>query len=973
MKFAQVAVDAPIGAGKSFTYSIPPNMELEVGHGVWVPFGRRPAQGIVVDLTDTPEVEITKPVAGVIDPRPLLSYPQVQLAQWISHYYLAPLFESLALMAPPGFRRRLLTFYTPTPITPESQQSLTEEYLNVLSLFREKGRWEARELEERLGKARMESVLPQMASSGLLTRTWEWDKPRIAPKLVRWVRLTLSPEDTFKKAQATISSRAPKQAALLRLLAAEGRLPLSEALAQADATSQAAKALEKRGLLEFERIQVTAPKLMRWVRLTRSPEDTIRRAQALSASRAPKQAALLRLLTDKGSLPLTEALAQVGATTQVAKALEKQGLLEFEGVQVTAPKLTRWIRLTLSPEETLKRAQAIVSYRAPKQAALFKLLAAEGRLPLSEALAEAGATPQVAKALEKQGLLAFEEVQVTREPISGMPYPQETPLTLTPDQDYALQTIVKSLASPEMTQRVFLLHGITSSGKTEVYLRALAEALRLGKRGIVLVPEISLTPQTIQRFNARFPGRVAVLHSRLTPGQQFDEWWRIKNGEFDVVIGAMSAIFAPQPDLGLIVIDEEHEPTYKQEQALPYYHTRDVALKLAELTSAALPGKGAIVLLGSATPSLESYHLAQRGVYQLLEMPQRVPTISREGELPTVEVVDLKEELKAGNRSIFSRRLLAAMDAALASKEQVILFLNRRGSSSFIQCRDCAFVLRCRRCEIPLTYHAQGERLICHQCNLQMDTPKTCPQCNSRRIRFFGVGTQKVEEETRRLFPQARILRWDRDTATTSKAHEEILRRFQTHQADVLIGTQMIAKGLHFPEVSLVGVISADVGLHLPDFRAGERSFQLLSQVAGRAGRGEKPGLVIIQTYTPDHYAVSAALQQDYRAFHEKELAFRQAHSYPPFTRLARLLYQHSNQLRCQREAARVYELLRQERDSQGLPDISFIGPAPAYPPRLRGRSRWHLVIRSPEPADLLRRIPLPRGWSVDIDPMSLV
>jgi primosomal protein N' (replication factor Y) len=509
---------------------------------------------------------------------------------------------------------------------------------------------------------------------------------------------------------------------------------------------------------------------------------------------------------------------------------------------------------------------------------------------------------------------------------------------------------------------VFLLHGVTGSGKTEIYLRALERAISLGKRAIVLVPEISLTPQTIRRFSARFPGSVAVLHSKLSLGEQFDEWQRIRDGDFNVVIGSRSAIFAPQPNLGLIVIDEEHEWTYKQQEQSPRYHAREVALKLAELT-------GSVVILGSATPDMESYRRAQLGEYRLLELSERVAGPS----LPQVEVIDMRQELKQGNRSIFSRPLQSAIAQALALGEQVILFLNRRGTASFVQCRDCGFVLRCHRCDVPLTYHGAQDDLICHQCNYRTKTPDICPNCWSRRIKFLGIGTQRVEEEMTKLFPKARLLRWDRDVTRGKGAHEEILDKFLAHDADILIGTQMLAKGLDIPLVTLVGVINADIGLYFPDFRSSEHTFQLLSQVAGRAGRGILGGRVIIQTYTPEHYAVVAAAAHNHHAFYEKELAFRREQGIPPFMRLARLIYSHTNAASCQKEAERMQQLLREEIDCSGLPQSTIIGPSPAYIQRLRGRYRWQIVIRNPEPQALLSKVPIPQGWTVDIDPISLL
>ncbi len=456
-----------------------------------------------------------------------------------------------------------------------------------------------------------------------------------------------------------------------------------------------------------------------------------------------------------------------------------------------------------------------------------------------------------------------------------------------------------------------------------------------------------------------------MFHSQLSLGEQFDEWQRIKNGEFDVVIGSRSAIFTPQPELGLIVIDEEHEWTYKQTDKSPRYHARNVAVKLAELT-------GAVVILGSATPNVETFYHAQNGDYHLLQLPERV--VPEEGSsLPEVEIVDMRAELKAGNRSIFSRALSQDIARAVAHNEQVILFLNRRGAATFIQCRSCGFVLRCRRCDTALSYHVAGDSLTCHHCNYRTNVPQACPRCSSRQIKFLGIGTQKLEQEAVHAFPGARQLRWDSDSTGQRHSHEEILGKFQSHEADILIGTQLVAKGLDLPAVTLVGVVSADTSLNLPDFRAGERTFQLLSQVAGRAGRGIRGGRAIIQTFAPEHYAVQAAARHDYASFYNKEIAYRRQLHNPPFTQLARLLYSHTNNALGQREAERVRDLLGRERDAKGIGDLSLIGPAPAFVHKLRGRFRWQLILRGSKLADFLSGVPLPTGWTIDIDPVSVL
>jgi len=659
---------------------------------------------------------------------------------------------------------------------------------------------------------------------------------------------------------------------------------------------------------------------------------------------------------------LEKALGKKKASAVVSQ-LVRQGLLtrsyELGPVRVK-PKTEPYVSLT---DDSVDASKLSV-----KQAALVDFLR-ERAAPVSwaEAQNKTGCSKAIADALIKRGLVTFEEVEVRREPISYDNITPSHPLSLTADQQSALESIKSGLqpaAGKNTSSDVFLLHGVTGSGKTEIYLQALAEAVKLGKKGIVLVPEIALTPQTIERFAARFPSRVAVLHSRLSLGEQYDEWHRIRKGEFDVVIGSRSAIFAPQPDLGLIIIDEEHEWTYKQDNS-PHYHARHVAIKLAELT-------GATVVLGSATPDVETFYKAQNGDYKLLELPQRVvPSVG--AALPQVEVVDMREELKAGNRSVFSRSLSQAINEAVAAQEQVILFLNRRGGATFIQCRRCGFVLRCRRCEVPLAHHIVGDVLTCHQCGYRAPVPQACPSCSSRQLKFLGIGTQKLEQEARYTFPRARQMRWDSDVTAGKSSHEAILRRFRNKEAEILIGTQMVAKGHDIPSVTLVGVVNADTSLNLPDFRAGERTFQLLCQVAGRAGRGPSGGRVVIQTFSPENYAIRAAAQHDYASFYEKEIAYRRQLHNPPFTRLARLVYVHTNDAICQSEAERVKKMLIEESDARGIGGIGIIGPAPAFIHRLRGRFRWQLILRGSELSAFLSPITFAQGWTVDIDPMALV
>ncbi len=655
----------------------------------------------------------------------------------------------------------------------------------------------------------------------------------------------------------------------------------------------------------------------------------------------------------------------------VLAELERLGLVariqELARARV-GPKTVRHIGLAVGRDEGERKAEQIAS-RAPRQAQLLRLLLdAPGPVPLPEVTGRLGPATPVVAALKRRGLVEVEEVEVRRDPLGHRHFAPEGPLTLTPDQERAWGLVAESLhrmARGGSPADAFLLHGVTGSGKTEIYLRALDLAVSLGRRGLVLVPEIALTAQTIRRFASRFPGRVAVLHSRLSLGEQFDEWQRIREGEFDVVIGPRSALFAPQPDLGLIVLDEEHDGSYQEHQASPRYHAREVALTLAGLS-------GAVVILGSATPDVESRYRCRPGGFRLLELPRRV-TPRLDSSLPPVKLVDMRQELKEGNTSIFSRELGEAMAETLRARRQTILFLNRRGASTFVQCRDCGLALRCRRCDLSLTYHSAEEGLICHQCGQRSRVPQSCPRCGSRRIRFLGLGTQRLEAETARAFPGARLLRWDRDVTRGRDAHEKILSQFLAGEADILIGTQVVAKGLDLPSVTLVGIISADIALYFPDFRAGERTFQLLAQVAGRAGRGKEAGRVIVQTYAPEHYAIRAAAGHDYAAFYEKEIEDRRRLRNPPFSRLARLLFSHPNEASCQREAERLRRRLQQEMDSLGTPDLDLLGPTPAFLPRVRGRFRWQIILKGADPAALLAQVSIPQGWAVDIDPVSLL
>lgn len=542
--------------------------------------------------------------------------------------------------------------------------------------------------------------------------------------------------------------------------------------------------------------------------------------------------------------------------------------------------------------------------------------------------------------VEKQLILEKEE-EVYRNP-HGKTYKQTTKLALTPQQEKAIQPVLQSIL--EKTYGTFLLHGVTGSGKTEVYLQIIEQVIENGQEAIVLVPEISLTPMMVDRFIGRFGSKVAVLHSGLSHGEKFDEWRKIYRKEVQVVVGARSAIFAPFENLGVIIIDEEHETSYKQEDH-PKYHARDVAKWRGSYHQCP-------VILGSATPMLESYARAKKGVYHLLELTERV----NDRPMPSVKIIDMRDELRAGNRSMFSRLLLEKIKDRLEKNEQIVLLLNRRGYSTFVMCRSCGHVIECPHCDISLTYHRTGHKMKCHYCGYETPMAQTCPECGSEHIRFFGTGTERIQEELTKLLPETNVIRMDVDTTSRKGSHERLLTAFEKQEAQILLGTQMIAKGLDFPNVTLVGVLAADSMLHLPDFRASERTFQLITQVSGRAGRHELTGEVVVQSYTPDHYSIELASQYDYHMFFEKEMAIRKMLHYPPYYYLALITVSHYDGILANRTLDQISRYIQKNISNQAM----VLGPVPSSIPRLNDRYRFQTMIkykREPHLKQVLKQI----------------
>jgi primosomal protein N' (replication factor Y) len=700
--YVEVAVNLSPVQG-TFDYHVPTHLvgRIALGHLVAAPFGNRRVQGVVVGMPETPAVPDTRPLDGLIDPDPVLTTAQLDLAKWLADAYHAPLIDCLTLMIPPGLSQQADSHYH--LLDPEAEGE-TPTQTKILGLLQRRGDLRGRQIAHALPRIRWQPAAQALLRKGILERHSVLDPPRVRPRRVRSARLALPPD----KARENLDDIGRKGGQ-----AAERRRRILEGLIE-----------------EGEPLEVS------W------------------------------LYADYGG----------------------------------------------------KRADLVV--------------------------------------LEERGLISLSEAEVWRDPLENLDFVASEPPKLTQDQLQAWQAIRKTLqksASGEPS-RPILLHGVTGSGKTELYLRAVAETLAQGRSAIVLVPEIALTPQTVRRFLSRFPGRVGLSHSQLSPGERFDTWRRCRAGLLDVMVGPRSALFTPFLDIGLIVLDESHDDSYKEQERSPRYHALRTAVAYVEIL-------GATCMFGTATPSVVSHYGAERGKYRLLNLPQRIlghrERLAQQAErlgikdryqettgdaryidLPPVHVVDMRQELKSGNRSIFSRALQKALDETLQAGHQAILFLNRRGSATYIFCRDCGWVAQCPRCDTALTHHTNASRLTCHHCGYAVKPKELCPECGGSRVREFGAGTERVQHEVEQLFPQARTIRWDWDSTRARGSHDVILAHFAAHRADVLIGTQMLAKGLDLPLVTLVGVVSADTGLYLPDFRSAERTFQVLTQVAGRAGRG---------------------------------------------------------------------------------------------------------------------------------------
>ena len=636
---------------------------------------------------------------------------------------------------------------------------------------------------------------------------------------------------------------------------------------------------------------------------------------------------------------------------QKSLRLEQPGKTpKFEPTAALCQDIPAFEEMNFSPIRAVnERRKSILAYLKEHGLEVFQ----------AELLGETGARRDDLTYLEKNGWITLQQREVWR---SHQHYMQERPekaVDLTPEQQAACEAIISGLEN-KGPQKPVLLHGVTGSGKTEVYLRAAAEALRRGKQVLMLVPEIALTPQILARFERRFPGKVGVYHSRLGEGERYDTWRRGRSGEFRVIVGPRSALAVPLPELGLVMVDECHEDAYYQTNERPYFSAVRAASDYAEIT-------GSQLVLGSATPTTAQMFKAQRSGWQIETLKKRATGVKP----PRVMIADMRAELKSGNSEIFSRALTREIGKTLEIGKQSILFLNRRGTASYTFCHSCGEALKCPNCDIPYTWHASRQRLECHYCGSTMKLPEVCPVCGSSEIRQFGAGVEMVEALIAEKFPAARVIRLDADTAEGVGNHERLLSCFARHEADILIGTQMVAKGLDFPEVRLVGILLADVGANFHDYRVDEHTFQMLTQVAGRAGRAGEQGLAILQTYQPERYSIRAAVSGDYERFYQNDLAYRRMMGYPPFSRMVRMEIRDADPDSAKGRAWELASFLKGKiRDEQMK--LRLIGPAPCFFPRLSGKNRWHIILRGADPVRLVRNLDLP-GVRVEVDPASLL
>ena len=835
--YAEVAVDfADSDRLRTYTYRIPRTVNAVEGDLVWVPFGHRPVQGIVLQVSKESDFARPKPIDSIVRGGPFLAARQVELVRWIAEYYRTSLFKAAEPLLPPGTTSRLRVWVERTVKSDEMDSSLvgmrlTDEQRAILAEVPIGGRVRRDKLAKSASSERNRNI-EALIRDGYLTTESVWDRPAGKPRMVKHIRIGSG-------------------------------VSISDAVAR------------------------------------------------YTKRRAWRRVELIELLSN-------------------------------------------------SPEGVTKQ----------------------------DASSKFGNT--VVKATLDDGMVEEFEIQIDRDPLTGYATQEDIEHVLTTDQARCVDAVSSALDRSQPSRR-FLLHGVTGSGKTEVYLRAVRACLESGKRAIVMVPEIAMTPQMLQRFASRFPGNIALQHSGLSPGQRYDQWHKIKSGAYDVILGSRSSIFAPVSNLGIVVIDEEHEWTFRQSDRAPRYHAKDVAERLCHMSNA-------VLLVGSATPDISTYHrsslIGDHAPYRRLELPRRVndvvaPVVAvgrrgdRDKSAPNgVSIVDMRKELEAGHRELLSRELLGAMRENTAMGRKTILFINRRGSAAFVQCVKCGTIRKCPNCNTTLNLHRVTRGgvtglLRCHYCSYTVRVSHKCRECGARGVSRRATGTEGAEEAVKGFFPDTNVMRWDSDTARNSREHSRILEQFQTEGPHILVGTQMVAKGLDIPSVGLVGVLAADISLAIPSYRSPERTFQLIAQVVGRAGRYDLPGRAVIQTFLPDNPSILRGALQDYAGFYESEVSVRRESALPPFVRHAKLSCSKFHQEDARLEAASVITRLRDWRATSGANAVSIVGPSPAFPFKRAGKFRYHVFLAVEESPTasfnpILDAVPLGSSWTVEIDPLDM-
>jgi len=956
-RIAKVAVD--LSLDREFDYLIPEPLlaAVEIGSRVSVPFGHRHVNGFVVGLADESEFEGLKPISKLLGEKSLITEPVMELARWMSLYYLAPFENCVRAVLPAVVRRKtrgekkqLMVSLSKVaaaslPLETEAGSLCRKDAASAINYF-----------DPKEPVADLKGTFPHWRQDGATYFvTFRLADSLPEEKWKKWIKEKKRWLDEHPEPRDAATRREYYQLFPNRLqswmdagygncqLAGQGQKELVEkALKKLDGT--------RYRLHEF----VVMPN---HVHVLVSPLEDNLLSDILHSWKSYTASELNRLSGTKGS-----------------PVWQKESFDHIVRNERQMARIRKYIQE--NPKQCGRGCQPLGSAAGmplppltPKQQKIIDILRRSGPMLLSELSASAETTASPIKMLEKKGVVTISNESVYRDPHQGVQILKTDPLNLMEQQAVALEKTVAAMDSRE--PQTMLLHGVTGSGKTEVYLQAIAHALEQGRGAIVLVPEIALTPQTVDRFRARFadhPERVAVLHSSLSDGERYDEWHRIRSGEAQIVIGARSALFAPVENLGLIVVDEEHEATYKQDET-PRYSARDAAVMRGHRENCA-------VVLGSATPALESWCNAKSGKYIKLDMTSRVD----DRRMPAIRVVDMRVEAQRDGRAhLFSRELIEEIYTRLDRAEQTMIFLNRRGFSSSLVCPDCGYVSECEHCSVSMTYHKARARLVCHICGEEKAVPNRCPECNSKDFKYAGAGTEKIEEVMAKLFPKANIARMDSDTMRRKNAHRDVLAKFRLGKIDILIGTQMIAKGLDFPNVTLVGVVNPDHALHMADFRAGERVFQLLTQVAGRAGRGEVEGEVLVQTYTPHHPAIQFARRMDFDGFCDQELAFRKELHYPPYAHLTCITLRGKQESLVEKTGETLFHDLKQCVSEKVV--LSPLVPSPIS--RVRGEYRYQILMRAERTGAMTRAIrrsvgaikKWPKGvkCTIDVDATSLL